>query len=196
MENTRHNLSIHGIPGIITGVILTVLIFCLYYLFEFYALGESGIAFLPISFFEIFIVVVVFLFILLSYFCIVLINKKLRKKIGVKGWEQAAKTIRKRFLFYATVGLIFAYLAATFGYLKIIIPSALALYGLYCIRIQHFTTGNTNILGLFFVLQSIVAYLIPTASFIIAGISFGGFHLAYAVLSRTIPSRQHNPADS
>ena len=196
MKSTRHNLSIQGKPGVISGVLLAGLMVLVHSLIKQYTSGEGGTAFLPISFFEMLIAGITFLFILVCYFSIVLINRKHRRKRGVSGWEVSSKEIRKRFLFYLVVGGIFAVTALKFGNLKLIIPCALALYGLFCIRIQSFSIGNTNILGLFFVLQAILAYLIPTAAMVIAAVSMGGFHIVYAILTAVIPSHRHSPADN
>ena len=193
MKARRHNLSIQGKPGVITGVSLTGLIVIVNSLINQYTTGEGGTAFLPISFFEMLIAGIVLLFTVLCYFSIVLINRKHRRKGGFIGWEDSAKMIRKRFLFYLIVGGVFAVAALKIGDLKLVIPGALALYGLFCIRIQTFSHGNTNILGLFFVLQAILAYMIPSAAMVIAGVSMGGFHIVYAILLTVIPFRPRSP---
>jgi hypothetical protein len=166
------------------------------YLLEQYAIGESAVGFLPISFFEMLIGAATLLFISCSYFIVLLTNRKARKKADASGWEKSAIKIRNYFLAYFIIGGILAILALKTGNIKLILPVALAIYGLFCIRIQNYSNGNTNILGLFFVLQAIMAYLIPEAALIIGGISFGGFHIVYGILLGISHSPQHSPEDS
>jgi len=75
-----HNLSLRGITGIFVGVISLIFIFGIHLLLSQYSSGSAGVSMLPISFFEILIFGISFLYILISYFTIVLINKRRRKK--------------------------------------------------------------------------------------------------------------------
>ncbi|MDO9275392.1 MAG: hypothetical protein Q7T92_07585, partial [Lutibacter sp.] len=95
MKNKIHNLSLRGITGIFAGVISLIYIFGIHLLLSQYASGSAGVSVLPISFFEMLILGVTFLYILISYITITLINRRRRKNIYLRKWDFKAKKIRR-----------------------------------------------------------------------------------------------------
>lgn len=134
---------------------------------------------LPISFLEFVIGILGVLFVLISYFVIVLVNRRRRK---VKGWNINAKYIRLVFFIYFLILIVSAYLCVYNGVLKSIIPIALSLYGLSCIIADRYTNGPTKILGLFFAMQSLLAVFFSEVQFLLLAVSFGGFHVIYGII--------------
>jgi len=182
--NTKiHNLSLQGTTGVLFGIISILFITLINDLINQYTSSSGVTSVLPISFFEIFILLSTLLFTILTYFFIVFINKRRRKKKNLKGWESNAKNIR--FIFFVQFAIIFSasYVCIQLGVLKLIIPLILLLYGLSCIIVNHYTKGFSKILGLFFVLQSMLTLFFPEVQFLLLGISFGGFHIVYAILN-------------
>lgn len=198
MKAFIHNLSLKGITGILLGVYSLIFIYCFNLLINLYSTSPEGISLLPISFFEKLLLILSLLFVLISYLTIVGINRSRRKKIGLKGWDLNAKQVRKLFLIHLLLGGICIYFLMNQGALKFIVPSSLILYGIFNVVVNKFTSGPTNILGIFFLLQGIMSFLNPNFIFLLWGIAFGCFHIIYGSLHYfkwTIP-RQQNPANN
>lgn len=182
MNKKIHNLSLRGITGILAGLISLIFIFGIHLLLSQYASGSSGVSMLPISFFEIVVFGVSFLYILISYFTIVLINKRRRKKLYLRKWDFKAKKIRRIYLVILLIGGIFLYFLMTNGLLKLIIPTSLILYGIAGIVSHKHTFGATAVLGLIFFILGVLAILFPSFAFYIWGFGFGICHIVYGVI--------------
>jgi hypothetical protein len=181
LKTKFHNLSLQGIPGIIFGIISIIFIWTVQLILTDYSLGAEGIAMLPISFFEIFIAVFSVIYILISYFTITIINKRRRKKVNLKGWDINSKKIRNVFLSYLFAGGILTYFFVSEGYLKLIIPTSLILYGIACFLTNKYTLGASKILGLLLVLNGIAALLFPPLMFYLWGVGFGFYSIIYGL---------------
>jgi uncharacterized membrane protein len=179
----KHTLTLQGITGIIFGVISIIFSWFLKLILYNYASGFGMIGNLPISFFEIILGIISLLFILISYFIIVLINKKRRKKIGLKGWDSKAKKIRKIFLIFLFLGGIITILLVKFGHIKLIIPTSLILYGISNIVVKKYTIGNTLLLGTLFVLNGLLAMIFSKQLFMLWTLAFSGYHIIYGSLA-------------
>jgi len=177
-----HNISLQGVTGIIFGSISVLYTYFISFLVSQFTTASEGISLLPISFFEIVIALISLLYIVISYLTVVLINKRRRKKINLKGWELNSKIIVRIFLFLLFLGGILGYLFLKNGFLKLLIPMALILYGLGCILAKKQTIGASKIIGVFFILQGLLAYFNPNLMFYFFGIGFGGFHIIYGML--------------
>lgn len=174
-------MSLRGITGILAGVFSLIFIFGIHLLLLQYASGSSGVSVLPISFFEILIFSISFIYILISYFTIALINKRRRKKIFFRKWDFKAKKIRRIYLMHLLVGGIILYFLMANGLIKLIIPTSLILYGIAGIISNRFTYGATAILGIVFLIIGFVALLFPSLVFYLWGFAFGVCHIAYGL---------------
>lgn len=181
MRATVHNLSLQGITGIFIGLIFSACIFLIQSLIIQYQSGLA-VSMLPISIFEWVIILIWLIFIIVAYIFTTTINKKRRKKNDLKGWEPRSKKIRLIFVIQTLISLVITYYFIQTGMLKIIIPTILLFYGVACITVKKLTSGPSGVLGLFFVMQSIFALLVPEAQFILAYTSFGIFHIIYGLL--------------
>ena len=184
MNPKTHNLSLQGITGVLFGVISILFITLISKLINQYTSSSGAMSVLPISFFEILILLSSVLFVLIAYFIIIFVNKRRRKKVNLKGWESNAKKIRLIFFIQFVIIISASYVCIELGMLKLIIPLVLLLYGVSCIIANHFTNGFSKILGLFFALQSMLALFFPEVQFLLLAIAFGGFHIIYAILNR------------
>lgn len=182
MTKKIHNLSLQGVTGIIFGLVSVLFTYAIFFLISQFTTASQGVSLLPISFFEIIIALISLLYIVISYLTVVLINKRRRKIINLKGWDLNSKKIVRIFLFLLIIGGILGYLFLKNGFLKFIIPAVLILFGLGCILVKKQTIGDSKILGGFFILQGLLTYFNPNLMFYIFGISFGGFHIIYGML--------------
>jgi len=176
-----HNLSLRGITGILAGVISLIYIFGIHLLLLQYASGSSGDSVLPISFFEILIFSISFIYILISYFTIAIINKRRRKKIYFRNWDFKAKHILRIYLMHLLVGGIILYFLMANGLIKLIIPTSLILYGIAGIVSNRYTYGASAILGIVFLILGFLALLFPSLAFYLWGFAFGVCHIAYGL---------------
>jgi len=176
-----HNLSLRGISGILAGVFSLIFIFGIHLLLSQYASGSSGVSVLPISFFEILIFSISFIYILISYFTVALINKRRRKKIFFRKWDFKAKIIRRIYLMHLLVGGIILYFFMANGLIKLIIPASLILYGIAGIMSNRYTYGASAILGIAFLIIGLLALLFPSLAFYLWGFAFGVCHIAYGL---------------
>ncbi len=181
MKFTNHNLSIQGTPGIIFGVISIVTIYFSNSFIQDFVTGVEGISFLPITFFEIIIGAIAFLYIVISYVVVVLINKFRRRKNNFYGWTPGAKKIRYVFLILLILGGLLCYFFEKNGLVKLIIPIVLLLFGTGCILVKNLTNGPSSILGIFFIIQSILTIINPVNSFLYFGIAFGIYIPIYSI---------------
>lgn len=180
LESKFHNLSLQGITGIIFGIISIIFIWFIKILLNSFSLGDEGVGMLPISFFEILIAIVALIYILICYFTIVLINKKRRKKLGLKGWEYRSKKIRNIFISFLITGGILTYSFVSEGNLKLIIPTSLILFGIACVLTNKYTNSTTNIFGILFIVNGIVAILFLQFIFYLWGVAFGIYPIIYS----------------
>jgi len=180
LESKFHNLSLQGITGIIFGIISIIFIWFIKILLNSFSLGDEGVGMLPISFFEILIAMVVLIYILISYFTIVLINKKRRKKLGLKGWEFSSKKIRTIFISFMITGGILTYSFVSEGNLKLIIPASLILFGIACVLTNKYTSGFSKIFGVLFLINGIMCILFPQFMFYLWGMAFGIYPIIYS----------------
>ena len=178
------NLSLGGKPGIFFGFISTGFIYLMSFLTDQYSSG-IGVSFLPISFFEILLVVTIVLYLVVSYLTITQLNKKRRKKLGITGWSSTSKIIRKIFLISLLLFCIATFIIYKTGFIKYILPLSMVFYGLACIVVKKLTNGPTFLLGLFFILQAFLCLLQPDIMFLLWGISFGLGHIVYGVLGKS-----------
>ncbi|SNR77656.1 DUF3810 domain-containing protein [Lutibacter flavus] len=178
----KHNLTLNGITGIIFGIFSIIFSWFIKLFLTNFSSGVGVAGFLPISFFEIILGVISLLFILISYFTVVLINKKRRKKIGLKGWDSKAKKIRKIFLALLLIGGIITLLLVKVGHIKLIIPTSLFLYGISSIVVKKYTVGNTILLGTLFILNGLLAMVFTKQLFMLWGMAFGVYHIIYGSL--------------
>lgn len=119
---------------------------------------------------------------LISYIIIVLINRKRRRKLNLKGWELKSKRIRRVYLIHLIFGGIILFILMNKGFIKFIIPSSLLLYGISSIIVNTYTLGSTKILGILFLINGILSILFPNLLFILWGLAFGGYHIIYGIL--------------
>jgi len=177
-----HNLSLRGITGIFAGVISLIFIFGIQLLLSQYASGSAGVSVLPISFFEILIFGISFLYILISYFTIIFINRRRRKKIYLRKWDFKAKKIRRIYLVLLLIGGIILYFLMASGQIKLAIPTSLILYGIAGIISNKRTYGASAILGFVFLSLGILAILFPNLAFYLWGFAFGICHIVYGLV--------------
>ncbi|NEW79377.1 MAG: hypothetical protein GZ086_08130 [Gelidibacter sp.] len=182
MNKRIHNLSLRGITGIFAGIFSLIFIFGIQLLFSQYASGSAGVSMLPISFFEILIFSISFLYILISYFTIILINKRRRKKIYLRKWDFKAKKIRRIYLVLLLLGGIILYFLMLGGKIKLVIPASMILYGIAGIISNKQTYGATAILGFIFISLGILAILFPNLAFYLWGFAFGICHIVYGLI--------------
>lgn len=180
MKSKIHNLSLHGISGIIFGIISIIFIWLIKILLTSFSLGDEGVGMLPISFFEILIAILSVIYILISYFTITLINKIRRKKLDLKGWETNSKRIRYVFLGLLFIGGILTYFFVSEGNLKLIIPTSLFLVGIACFLAHKNTNGFSKILGILFFINGITVLIFPNWMFYVWGIAFGIYPIIYS----------------
>jgi len=176
-----HNLSLRGITGILIGIISIIYIYSIKTLINQFTTASETISSVPISFFEILLVLISSIFIIISYFTIVLINRKRRKKLHLKRWELKSKRIRLLFLIHLILGGIILYLFLNQGLIKLIIPASLLLYSFFSIIISNFTFGETRILGILFLLNGILSIIFPSQQFFLWGLAFGAYHIIYGL---------------
>jgi len=186
LNSKIHNLSLQGITGILFGIISLLCIVLVNALINQFTSSSGTTSVLPITFFEILILVCTVLFVLISYLVIVFVNKRRRKKSNLKGWESNAKKIRLIFFIQFIILFSASYMCIQLGMLKLIVPLILLLYGVSCIIANYYTNGYSKILGLFFALQSMLAIFFPEVQFLLLGVAFGGYHIIYAVLNKKI----------
>ncbi len=175
-------MSLRGITGIFAGIFSLIYIFGIHLLLSHYVSGSSAVSVLPISFFEILIFGISFLFILISYFTIVLINKRRRKKLYLRKWDFKAKKIRRNYLIHLLAGGIILYFLMTNGLIKIALPTSLLLYGFAGIISNKYTYGATAILGIVFLTLGVLAILFPSLAFYLWGFAFGVCHIIYGLI--------------
>lgn len=175
-------MSLRGITGIFVGVFSLIFIFGIQFLLFQYASGSAGVSMLPISFFEILIFGISFLYILISYFTVVFINKSRRKKLYLRNWDFKAKKIRRVYLLLLLIGGIILYFLMTNGLLKFIIPASLILYGIAGIVSNKQTYGASAIFGFIFVMLGVLAVLFPGFAFYFWGFAFGICHIVYGLV--------------
>jgi len=183
LKPKTHNLSLQGITGILFGVISLLFVVLVNTLINHFTSSGGATSVLPITFFEILILLSFVLFVLISYLAIIFTNKRRRKKSNLKGWESNAKKIRLIFFVQFVVLISASYVCIELGILKLIVPIILLLYGVSCIIANHYTNGYSKILGFFFALQSMLALFFPEVQFLLLGVAFGGFHIIYAILN-------------
>lgn len=181
MKLKTHHLSLQGITGILLGVTSLIYILSIRSAINQFTSPNRSVSLLPISFFEILLLIISFLFLLISYIAIVFINKKRRRKLNLKGWELNAKQIRRIYLIHLILGGIISYIFMNLGLLKLIIPSSLLLYGISSIIANNYTLGRTNYLGILFLINGILSILYPNNLFILWGLAFGGYHIIYGL---------------
>ena len=175
-------MSLRGITGIFVGVISLIFIFGIHLLLVQYASGSSGVSMLPISFFEMLIFGVTFLYILVTYITITLINRRRRKKLYLRKWDFKAKKIRRIYLMLLLLGGIILYFLMNGGQIKLVIPTSMILYGIAGIVANKRTYGATAILGMVFIILSVLALLFPGLAFYLWGFSFGVCHIGYGLI--------------
>ncbi|WP_457617219.1 hypothetical protein [Lutibacter sp.] len=182
MRNTKiHNLSLRGNTGVLFGVISLLFIYLIAFFIAQFESGDVGVSMLPISFFELLLSVVSIVFVFISYLLIVLINKKKRKKLRLKKWDTNAKKIRLIYFLYVIILGVAIYFLETNGLLKLIVPVTIVGYGIFAIIAHKYTSGNTVILGIIFIIEGLVALMYPTLGFYLWGIAFGLNHIAYGI---------------
>lgn len=182
MNSKIHNLSVQGKTDVILGFTALIFIYFIDNLIVQFTISEGKLSILPISYLEILLVVLSLFFILISYFLIVLINKKRRMKINKYGWDLLAKKIRIIFLIHLLIGGILAYFLMSIGKIKYVIPTTIILYGLACIISNKYTRGNTMYLGLFFLINGIGSIIFTNIQIQFWAISFGIYHIIYGII--------------
>jgi len=185
MKSTKnskiHNLSLQGSTGIIVGIISLLFIFGLKFILQSYTSGTEGFSLLPISFFQILVNSIIILYIIILYVVISTINKKRRKKLRLKGWSSHAKFIRKIILLFLLIFGILAYYFTNTGELNYIIPTAIILAGIIAIIVNSKANGNTLILGLFFIVFSILSWFYNELEFTFLKIAYGILPIIYSI---------------
>lgn len=144
-------------------------------------MAGEGIGLLPISYFENILIAASFLYIGCSFLLILLINKRKRKRLNLKGWDSQSKQIIKRFFVLLVMGAILCYLCLDKGHIKLILPLSLLLYGIGCFISNKFTNGPSKLLGILMLFFGILLYSLPAFSFLIWGIAFGLLHILYGL---------------
>lgn len=175
-----HNLSLQGISGIIFGLISIIFVWFIKNLITDFAFGDKAIGMLPISFFEILVAIIVLFYLIISFVTITLINKKRRKKLGLKGWESSSKKLRNSFISFLIAGGILTYYFVSEGNLGLIIPTSLILFGVACILTRK-NTNVTFIFGTLYLINGIFSILFPQFMFYLWGIAFGIYPLIYGI---------------
>jgi len=178
----NHNLSLKGISGIFTGVLSLLFIWIIQLLLLDFSSGSQGIGILPISIFEIILGVISLVYILQTYFMVAIINKRRRKKNQLFGWEKNSKKIRMLFLFLLILGGIITYFLIFKGFIKLILPSSLLLYGLGCVFSNRYTNENSLLLGILFMVNGVFAIIFPKQTILLWGMAFGGYHIIYGFI--------------
>jgi len=161
-----HRLSLRGKAGIAMAILASGIFYLGKFLVNGFASGEGGVAFLPISFFEILLAVILTAGILLSYAILNFINKKRLKNRS--SWSQNAKSIRIQFFSYNLLGLLSIFLLLHFGKIKLIIPLLLFLFAGFTYNIRKKTTGKSEYLTVLAMLAAALTYFYDTWQFYIA----------------------------
>jgi len=183
LNSQFHNLSLHGKTGVIVGIFSLLFIYFIQYFTGEFSHSNGIFSVLPISFVEVILVGISIIFILISYLLVVFINKRRRKKHHLTGWEVSSKKIRLTFLIHIIIGGILLFFYLKYGYLKYIIPTSILLYGVACIIVNKFTIGKTNILGVFFLINTVISFLAPNYQFQLWAVSFGVYHIIYGIVN-------------
>lgn len=181
MNSKIHNLSLQGSSGIFFGILSLIYIFLIYSLINQFTISDGNLSVLPISFFEILLVIISILFIVISYTIVVLINRKRRRKLRLKGWELNSKKIGLVYLIHLILGGVMLYTLMNYGIIKLIVPASLILYGISSIIVNKYTFGKTNYLGLFFLINGLFSILFSELLFIFWGLAFGVYHIIYGM---------------
>jgi hypothetical protein len=182
LNSKIHNLSLQGSAGIIFGVLSIIYAFLIYYLISQFTTANGNVSVLPISFFEILLVVISIIFIFISYIIVVLINRKRRRKRSLKGWEIKSKIIRRVYLIHIIFGGIIGYTFMNYGLIKLILPTSLILYGISSIIVNKNTSGKTNYLGILFLINGLLSILFSNQLFLFWGLAFGIYHIIYGIV--------------
>lgn len=151
-----HRLSLRGKAGVTMAILASGIFYAGKILVDGFASGEGGIAFLPISFFEIILAGILSAGILISYFILVRINKKRLK--NRTSWSQNARSIRIQFFIYNLLGLLCVFLLLHFGKIKWIIPLLLFLFAGFAFNIRKKTIGNSAVLTFLAIIASLLSF--------------------------------------
>jgi len=182
LKSKIHNLSLQGISGVSFGVFSLTYIFLIANLTSQFTSSDEIFSVLPISFFELLLVFISLLFIIISYIMVVLINRKRRRELKLKGWESNAKIIRKIFLIHLILGSTLLYPFMNYGLIKLIVPMSLILYGVSSLIANKYTEGKTNYLGFIFLIIALLSMLCSELLFIFWGLAFGVCHIIYGLV--------------
>lgn len=158
-----HRLSLRGKAGIAMAILASGLFYIGKIMVDGFGSGEGGIAFLPISFFELILAAILTIGILLCYYILIRINKKrLRNR---KSWSRNAKSIRIQFFIYNFLGLLSAQLLLHFGKIKWIIPLLLFLFAGFTYNIRKKTIGKSELLTGLALIASALSFYFDTWQF-------------------------------
>lgn len=174
-----HRLSLRGKAGVAMAILASGIFYVGKILVDGYASGEGGIAFLPISFFEIVLAGILAVGILISFFILVKINKRRLKNRA--SWSQNARSIRIQFFIYNLLGLLCVFLLLHFGKIKWIIPLLLFLFAGFAFHIRKKAIGNSVVLTILALIAALLAFYFDHVQFEIAITYFSAGILAYSL---------------
>lgn len=174
-----HRLSLRGKAGIAMAISASGIFYLGKFLVAGFASGEGGIAFLPISFFEILLAVLLTAGILLSFVILNFINKRRLK--NRRSWSQNARSIRIQFFSYNLLGLLSVFLLLHFGKIKLIIPLLLFLFAGFTYNVRRKTFGKSEYLTILALLAAALAYFYDSWQFDIAITYFSAGILWYSL---------------
>lgn len=174
-----HRLSLRGRAGVIVAILASLLFYAGKIMVDGFSSGDSAIAFLPISFFELILAATLTAGILLCYLVLVKINKKRIKHR--KSWSRNAKSIRIQFFIYNFIGLLSTQLLLHFGKIKFILPLLLLLFAGFTFNIRKKTKGNAAFLTLLALIAAGLSFYFDTFQFEIVITYFFAGLLTYSL---------------
>jgi len=177
-----HRFTLRGKTGIVVGLVSIVSGLILRYLQRRHLSGNMDIAVLPISFFELFQLFLLGLYVVTFYLIVVRINKK-TYKLADDAMVQRNKKIRKMILLHLIFGFIISIILYKTNYFRLIIPVFCAIYGLLRLIVHFKYAVGQRWLGYLFLAAGILIFLIPNYDLIIWGFSFGVIHILYGALT-------------
>lgn len=167
-------MSLRSRIFIISGIYALFGIYFVKKLIFLYNFSEVGINLLPINFFEIFLFVIAFLVILISFITAYVLAKRSKKEIS--------KKVKIHILVPVIISFILILFLLTNNY-HFISSASLILYGLILINLSRIDLGKYLFLGFIEIILGVIAFLIGSNDLIFLGIGFGVIPIIFGLFN-------------
>jgi hypothetical protein len=137
-----------------------------------YNYAAEGINLLPIDFFEIFVFVIAFIFVILALITSLILAKRNKKIVS--------KKIKAHVLLPLFIGFIIIFLLMV-NNLHVIVSVSLIIYGIILLNLTRITIDKYNILGLAEIFLAIVSVVLSANSLIYLTLGFGIFPILFGL---------------